>query len=108
MSEAHSSVHWYIVVSQAGRMNFQRALQSKTWGAKVRKQFGEIQQGDIVHFIVSPQWAGVGPAPKGFPRVALEQYIVQGSETTVRVTSPLFEADERIWNDACLSRPFSV
>lgn len=103
MSEAHSPVHWYIGVSQAGRMNFERALQSKTWGAKVRKHFtdtnGEIQQGDIVHFIVSPQWAGVGPAPKGFPRVELEQYIVQGPETAVRVTSPLFEADERIWDD---------
>ncbi len=102
VAEIKVPVHWYVVVPKAGLSNFERALQFRTWGAKERSHFkdpavGEIQPGDIIHFLCRIGWAGEGPTPKGFPRVPLEQFMVETRETTVRASSELFGSKEEIW-----------
>lgn len=104
MNDSKSERHWYIAVAQAGRTNLQRGLRAAIWGAKDRGKFtdvrfGEIGEGDIVHFFHEIHWGGQGASPQGFPRVSLDQYIAQANETVVEVTGSIFEDSSEIWDD---------
>lgn len=104
MDDRTTPAHWYIVVGQQGRANFEGALKAETWGAKAESKFedqaqGTIQAGDFVHFIVAPKWAGEGSPPVGFPRVPLERYQVKADEVVVRVTKGMFHDSHPIWDD---------
>ncbi|MBX5467037.1 MAG: DUF3578 domain-containing protein [Firmicutes bacterium] len=104
MSAQRPAVDWYIVVGEKAHPNFLRALQAEVWGAKEARlfqdaQFGFIQPGDRVHFVITPEWAGPRPAPEGFPRILLEHYQVRGREIEVEVTSPVFRAEDQVWPD---------
>lgn len=101
---SRKELHWYIVVPQSGMANFSLAQSRGIWGAKRRELFsdpalGEIQPGDTIHFILSPQWGGNGPPPKGYPRVSLEQYNARADEVTAVVSSNVYEDASELWDD---------
>lgn len=104
MENSGVPIHWYIAVGSASRSNFERALTTGIWGAKDPKKFRDVDArtigvGDTVHFFLSPRWEGDGPSPSGFPRISLDQYRVRADETIVKVTSPVYEDENPIWDD---------